>query len=128
MRYPAPVLLITALIAAVTIPFSPSGLPGLEAAPAGKAPAVPAEYADLYATLDGRLRAIDSYISSRWAGEKHDILFSAELLAANSTQGKARLREQAWQSVLLNLDRYQLLGVRAVKVAIKYPILIPAFP
>jgi hypothetical protein len=67
MRYPAPVLLITALIAALTIPFSPSGMPALAAAPAGQAPAVPAEYADLYATLDGRLRAIDSYISSRWA-------------------------------------------------------------
>jgi len=128
MRYPAPVLLITALIAAVTIPFSPSGLPGLEAAPAGKAPAVPAEYADLYATLDGRLKAIDGYISSRWNRQKHEVVFSAELLTANSNQGEALLREQAWQSVLLNLDRYQLLGVGAVKVAVTYPILIPAFP
>ncbi len=66
MRYPAPFLLITALIAALTIPFSPSGLPGLAAAPAGQAPAVPAEYADLYAPLDGRLRAWASGGAGTW--------------------------------------------------------------
>jgi len=122
------VRLITVLLAALTAGSSLPMSGRLDAAAAGPAPAVPAEYADLYATLDGRLKAIDSYVSSRLAGEKHPIVFSAELLVANANQGEALLRPQAWDGVLLNLDRYQLLGVSAVKVAVKYPILIPAFP
>lgn len=121
-------LLIAALLATLSGTFSRPGAPGFAAALAAPAPGVPAEYADLYATLEGRLKAIDGYVSARWAGQKYDVLFSAELLVANANQGEVLLREQAWQGVLLNLDRYQLLGVGAVKVAIKYPILIPAFP
>ncbi len=101
---------------------------GLRPALAAQPAPIPAEYADLYAMLAGRLRAIDAHITPRWSGERHDAVFAAELLAANSNQGEAILRPQAWQVVLLNLDRLQLAGVRGVKVAIKYPILVPGFP
>ncbi|MBI3998339.1 MAG: hypothetical protein HY355_04845 [Armatimonadetes bacterium] len=126
-------LLIVAFLAALLSPVgisttSLTAAPRLEAAAAGLPTAVPAEFADLYATLDAKLKAIDGYISSRWRGDRHDVLFSTELLAANSNQGEALLRDQAWQSVILSLDALQALGVRGVKVAIKYPVLIPGFP
>ena len=98
-----------------------------QAGQTGPAP-VPAEYADLYATLGAQLRTIDRYVSSHAPAARHDVLFSTELLPANANAGESLLREQAWQAVVVNLDRFQLLGVRAVKVAIKYPVLIPGFP
>jgi hypothetical protein len=127
VRPAAYVWLTMALITALVDGFSAGSL-SYGAAPARQAVVVPPEYADLYAILDRQLRSIDRYVAPRRGGQKHNVLFSAELLAANANQGEALLREQAWQAVLLNLDRYQLLGVRAVKVAIKYPVLMPAFP
>lgn len=89
---------------------------------------VPPEYADLYALVESKLKTAESYLSAHWGGIKHSVVFSTELLAANSNQGEHVLREQAWPSILFNLDRIQFLGVRAVKVAVKYPILMPQFP
>jgi hypothetical protein len=89
---------------------------------------VPPEYADLYALLAHKLGDAESYLTAYWEGAKHPVAFSTELLAANSNQGERVLTEQAWQSILFNVDRIQFLGVRAVKVAVKYPILMPAFP
>lgn len=89
---------------------------------------VPPEYADLYALLAHKLGDAESYLTAYWEGVKHPVAFSTELLAANSNQGERVLTEQAWQSILFNVDRIQFLGVRAVKVAVKYPILMPAFP
>lgn len=115
---------IAALAILVALALSTVAIPG-RAAPA---PAAPPEFADLYSTLDGRLKAIDRYVSSRWGGERHDVVFSAELLAANSNQGEKILGDRAWQVVLFNLERLQPLGIRAVKVALKYPVLVPGFP
>ena len=91
------------------------------------APAPPPQYADLYAMLDAKLQTIDGLVSSRWSGAKSDA-FSAELLPANANIGEPLFREQTWSAVFLNLDRLQQLGVRGVKVAVKYPVLIPSFP
>ncbi|MCS6903309.1 MAG: hypothetical protein NZO41_03415 [Candidatus Bipolaricaulota bacterium] len=91
-------------------------------------PPVPPEYADLYALLESKLKTAESYLTARWEGTKHPVVFSTELLAANSNQGERVLTERAWESILFNLNRIQLLGVRAVKVAVKYPILMPQFP
>jgi hypothetical protein len=89
---------------------------------------IPPEYADLYALLESKLQGAESYLSNHWDGTKHPVIFSTELLAANSNQGERVLTEQAWQSILFNLDCIEFLGVRAVKVAVKYPILMSAFP
>lgn len=88
----------------------------------------PSKYADLYALLDQRLTAADRVLSSRWNGERFPVMFAAELLAANGNQGEHLLTEETWQGVLVSLDRLQLLGVRGVKLAIVYPILLPGFP
>lgn len=104
------------------------GVPAPHSGLAAPALSVPAEYADLYPALEAKLKAVDAHITPRWTGTKHDVIFSAELLAANSNQGDQLFRDQAWQAVILNLDRMQPLGIRGVKVAIKYPILVPTFP
>lgn len=88
----------------------------------------PGEYADLYAFLDRRLAAADRVLSSRGNGQRVPVVFATELLAANGNQGERLLTEQTWQGVLVNLDRLQFLGVRGVKLAIVYPILLPGFP
>ncbi|MGH2371893.1 MAG: hypothetical protein ACRDIC_00235, partial [bacterium] len=128
IRSLAPGLRGVVLLAGFLGAVGPVAGPGLGAAPAGQPTVAPAEFADLYPVLGDKLKAIDTYITPRWTGAKHDVIFSAELLAANSNLGEQLLREQAWQAVMLNLDRMQPLGIRGVKVAIKYPILIPAFP
>ena len=96
--------------------------------PVWSAPPAPVEYVDLYAGLDAKLKAIDGVVTARSTGGKHDVTFSAELLPANANIGEPLFREQTWPAVLLNLDRLQQLGVRGVKVAVKYPVLIPSFP
>ncbi|MGH2349718.1 MAG: hypothetical protein ACRDFT_09670 [bacterium] len=103
-------------------------LAALAAAPAAGAPTAPAEYTDLYAALDARLTAIEAIVASRGSGQAREVTFSAELLPANANIGEALFQGQTWPVVLLNLDRLQQLGVRGVKVAVKYPVLIPAFP
>ena len=96
--------------------------------PVWSAPPAPVQYVDLYAGLDTKLKAIDGVVTARSTGGKHDVTFSAELLPANANIGEPLFREQTWPAVLLNLDRLQQLGVRGVKVAVKYPVLMPSFP
>src|SRR3972149_3060363 len=104
----------------------PAALSG--SGPVWSAPPAPVEYVDLYAGLDAKLKAIDGVVTARSTGGKNDVTFSAELLPANANIGEPLFREQTWPAVLLNLDRLQQLGVRGVKVAVKYPVLIPSFP
>jgi hypothetical protein len=56
---------------------------------------IPAEFSDLYSFLDEKFALSDAFVSSRWNGEKHDVTFSTELLAANGNQGEKLLTEQA---------------------------------
>ncbi len=122
MRCLAHVLVITALLAGAFGVLDPRASVAAPASP------VPAEYADLYPALAAKLKAADGSIMSRWSGQKYDTIFAAELLPANGNIGEPLLRPEAWQAILINLDGLQQLGVRGVRVAIKYPILVSAFP
>ncbi|MDR7520363.1 MAG: hypothetical protein QN131_00190 [Armatimonadota bacterium] len=97
------------------------------ASPAPSA-ATPPEFADLYAALEGRLQVISRAVVARWDGERHPVVFAAELLAANGNRGEQLLTDRAWQGVLVNLDRLQRLGARGIVVKIGYPLLVPTFP
>jgi len=119
LRQSAPLLAVVALVALVT------AVPG--AAPAASALAPPPRYADLYTLLNDRLRVIEEALDARGSGVR-DVVFAAELLPANANIGEALFREQTWPLVLLYLDRLQRLGVRGVKVAVKYPVLLSGFP
>lgn len=78
--------------------------------------------------LDARIRIANAYIGARWTGERHDVIFSAELLAANGNQGETLLRQRQRQAVTVYLDRLVFAGARGVKLAVKYPLLVPGFP
>ncbi|MEW6335986.1 MAG: hypothetical protein ACOY3Y_00720 [Acidobacteriota bacterium] len=88
---------------------------------------VPAEHADLYAYLGGKLEAFDSRLDARWDGTRHSVTFAAELLTANGNRGLALLAPQALIGVRLELDRLKGLGLGAVTVSLPFPILDAEF-
>lgn len=88
---------------------------------------VPAEHAELYAYLDGKLEAFDATLDSRWDGARHPVTFAAELLTANGNRGLALLAPQALIGVRLELDRMRGLGLGTVTVSLPYPILDAEF-
>jgi hypothetical protein len=96
------------------------------AAPAG-GQGVPAEYAELYGFLAGKLEAFDATLDARWDGTRHPVVFAAELLTANGNRGLALLAPQALAGVRLELDRMKGLGLGAVTVSLPYPILDAGF-
>jgi len=89
---------------------------------------VPAEYQSLYAELAKPLDDFANRLNAQPKIEPRALTFAAELLPANGNRGEELLSAQAYQATLLYLDRLQSLGVRGVKVAIKYPLLSPDFP
>jgi len=89
---------------------------------------VPSQYRDLYYTLDSKLGDILSYVNSQWDGKTYGVNFAAELIAANGHRGEELLKPDSVQGVAFMIDRLKSLGVRGVKVAVKYPLLRPDFP
>jgi hypothetical protein len=88
----------------------------------------PIRYRDLYSMLDTKLNSILSYIDAQWTGTVHDVCYSVELIAANGHRGEELLKPESIQAITLMLDRLKALGIRGVKVAVKYPLLRPDFP
>jgi hypothetical protein len=105
---------VTAGLASASVPVGTAGNP-------------PAEYADLYALLAGKLREANTLLVARGDAPR-DVTFAAELLAANGNQGEVLLRPQQMRAVEVYLDRMQVAGARGVKVGIKYPLLVDRFP
>jgi hypothetical protein len=91
-------------------------------------PAIPIEYEELYYALSEKLNDFDSYLNSHWDGTKKNIIFGAELLSANSHVGERLLTEEYYRGILVYLDSLQSMGIKGVKIAIDYPLLVPDFP
>jgi len=83
----------------------------------------PIRYRDLYSMLDAKLSSILSQIDSQWTGTIHNVCYSVELIAANGHRGEELLKPESIQAITLMLDRLKALGIRGVKVAVKYPLL-----
>jgi len=88
----------------------------------------PDQYQDLYAMLDSKLDSMLSYVNSRWNGETYNVNYAAELISANGHRGEELLTPGSIEGVALMLDQLKSLGVKGVKVAVKYPLLGPDFP
>jgi len=86
---------------------------------------VPPEFQALYLELQRELEAFAREIGGPSEAE---IIFAAELLAANAHRGEALLAPNAWAGCLAYLEALASLGVRGVKVSIGYPLLSPNFP
>lgn len=89
---------------------------------------VPAEYQQLYSTLETSLDNYNAYLDSHSSGESYPVIFGVELLPANSNRGTDLLAPQTMQAVSLYLDRLQELGVQGVTMSIGYPLYTPNFP
>jgi len=93
----------------------------------GQSASVPANFTELYASLEQKIDAFDRTVSSQWSGQKSPVVWSTELLIANCNRGLSLLRPQAHRSILRELDRLQGLGVNAVTLCIGFPILYQPF-
>lgn len=106
---------------------TPSTAPTAEATTAagpGASPAVPQEFATLYAELANQLVQAPMGDPTRATGTT---VVGAELLAANGNAGQTLLQPQAMMGVRLMLDALQRLGARGVSVQIADPLLVPDF-
>jgi hypothetical protein len=86
---------------------------------------VPPEYQDLYAALDQNLDAFSQSIPA--GGSRYPVTYATELLTANGNRGRALLGANVLVGVRLELDRLRALNVKAVTIALPWPILDPAF-
>ena len=86
---------------------------------------VPPEYQDLYTALDQKLDAFDRSIVSD--GSRYPVTYATELLTANGNRGRALLGANVLAGGRLELDRLRALNVKAVTIAIPWPILDPLF-
>ena len=93
----------------------------------GAAPAVPREFAGVYAELDGQLTRFDAALRSRWDGTKAPVIFSGELLAANGHVGTGLIQPGRDRAVAASLDAFQQLGIQAATVQISFPMLYRPF-
>lgn len=93
----------------------------------GQSASVPANFRETYASLEGKVDGFDRTVSSHWNGQKSPVVWSTELLIANCNRGLNLLRPQAHQNIVLELDRLQGLGVKAVTFCIGFPILYRPF-
>jgi len=123
-RAPAPIAPNPTSVAAPTL------APGqtFVAQPTSAAIPVPAEYQSLYKSLDGKLDNFSAQLNALPQTDARELTFAAELIIANGNRGEDLLQPQTFGAVQLYLDRLQALGVRGVKVAIKYPLLTQDFP
>src|SRR6187402_648425 len=88
---------------------------------------VPAAYQDLYSQLKTRLDSFDAQVSAAWDSATFPTDFSAELLTANGNRGQQLLSPNARVGAVLELQSLKNLGMRAVTIALPYPLLNRAY-
>jgi hypothetical protein len=91
-------------------------------------PPVPDEYRAIYDNLSESLDLYQQELAVSWEGVAGNTVFGAELIVANGNRGERLLLPHAMQSVRLNLDRLQEIGVGGVSVQISDPLLRPDYP
>jgi hypothetical protein len=89
--------------------------------------AVPANYRDLYSSLEQSVDTFDRAVSAQSAGQKSPVVWSAELLTANCNRGRALLNPGTPELIRRELDGLQSLGVKAVTICIGFPVLYQPF-
>lgn len=100
----------------------------VEAAPTSEpSHPVPPQYKQQYDHLSQVLDAADARFGDLARGRKHPVIFSAELIPANSNVGAALLEPRTLEVTRLYLDRLVAMGVQGVRVTIAYPLLTPGF-
>jgi uncharacterized protein (TIGR03437 family) len=81
---------------------------------------VPATFQATYAELESSIASFQSTVSTSWNGKSSNVLWSAEVLAANANNGLPVLSGAS--SALAELRVLKGLGVKAVTVNMAFPI------
>lgn len=87
----------------------------------------PQEFAALYTELETLLDASSAAVDSRWDGTTNEVAYATELIAANGNRAEDLLGPTSLEGNKLMLDRFQSMGIGAVKVSITYPLLSPDY-
>lgn len=94
----------------------------------GGAPAPPpAEYAALYDELSRTLAEFESRLDAAWDGTIAPVAFAGALSRANGNSTIGLLTGTAWDTIQTQLNAFEAMGVRTVKVEVQYPTLTQAF-
>jgi len=73
------------------------------------------------------LQSFQGEIQAGWNGSPSPVAFAAELSSASSSVGPTLLNVTTYPFVLMQLDSLKALGVKAVDVAVQFPLLYPPF-
>ena len=113
-------LVAFALNAQTTSARSPSDVNG----GSNGAPPCPSEFADLCSYMQSRLTEFDSYISKHWDGKRNpDLVVGAEFYPMDAY---FNISPQYYSKVGSRyLEALKKLGVRATKVKVDFPMLVP---
>ena len=91
-------------------------------------PPVPAEFQDLYDSMNSQISTFDTAVRAGWDGTRYPTVFSSQLLTAESSNYTNLLATNYYQySVLPELQEVQALGAASVTVHINFPLLSPDF-
>jgi len=88
---------------------------------------VPPAYKALYTAMERGLTDLDSALDKKQTTGHSPMTFAAEALIANGNRGEELVTGEAIQGAVLELDRFQKLGIQGVTIAIPYPLLVPGF-
>ena len=94
---------------------------------AAAAQSIPADYLDLYSSLQQKLSDFGTTLSAHWDGSQPPMDFCAELLSANGNRGLQLLGKSAVTGMQTEARSLQAMGVTSISVAINFPVLYRAF-
>ncbi len=83
----------------------------------------PPDFEALYAEMEADLATYEAWLDSQWDGTTTPVLFSAELASGNANLGSTLLDPAHNERVLLELNRFQMLGLQAVTLSVHFPVL-----
>ncbi|HXM42287.1 MAG TPA: hypothetical protein VN924_13625 [Bryobacteraceae bacterium] len=90
-------------------------------------PPVPTAFQDLYTSLDSSLSSFNTTLNSQWNGVKSPVLFSAQLWNANANAGPQLVNANSIAAIQAQLQELKAMGVKAVTVAVGFPMLYAPF-
>ena len=94
------------------------------------APAVPAEYQDLYDQIYADLASFQDYLDAfptRQRDSATPVAFAAKLYSGNYNLGPILIQPDHYKQTLMNVDGLKALGVKAINLDISFPFLYRDF-
>lgn len=88
---------------------------------------MPAEYQDLYYSLNAQIAGFDAAVKGGWNGKTYPYLNAPQLEVASSDEYTLLLQPGYAEAVATQLDELRALGVKAVTVRIRFPMLYQPF-